>query len=199
MKTTRKNWLAVLAGVVLAPSVIAAQDDPHWQKDTCRTCHADARPVAGSIRLNAASTEALCETCHGDGGGAVACRHGSDLAAGDIEIPGNLRAAMKDGRVVCSTCHDVTYQCDHPSTPYSFMNPGFLRDRNSPQTGRYCFECHDSAGFEKLNPHRQVAGDPPGKTCPLCHVGVPETGASGALRVEFNMQHDLNDACRSIS
>lgn len=196
MKTTRKNWLAVLAGVLLAPALIAAQDDPHWRKDTCRTCHAVARPVAGNLELNTTDTEALCESCHGDGGSAVGCRHGSGLEPGNVEIPATLRAAMKNGRVVCSTCHDVSYQCEHPSTPYSFMNPGFLRESKSPEPGRYCFECHDSSGLAKLDPHNEEAGDPPRPTCPLCHIGIPETGASGRPNVGYNMQHDLNDTCR---
>lgn len=188
--------ILLFAGVVLTPTPADASSNPHWRKDACRSCHASNAPVAGNIGLDAIDAETLCEGCHGDGNAGAACSHYSDLEAGVVRVPDNLRAAMKNDKVVCTTCHDPVYQCEHPSAPYSFMNPGFLRDRASPKTGEYCFACHDREGYEKLNPHGATAGDPPRPTCLLCHDGTPGAGASATLRVGFDRQGDLGDMCR---
>jgi hypothetical protein len=192
------SLLLLLSALLPQPSLAAAaaQADPHWNKNTCQTCHVDAAPVAGDIRLQETDAEALCESCHGDRGDARPCRHISDIAPGDPTLPDSYAAKLKDGQVVCTTCHDVTYQCLRPNKSYSFMNPGFVRDRVSQDPGTQCYQCHDDAGYQKLNPHGGSVGDPPKPTCPLCHTGIPETSNTGQLAVDFNMQHDLNDMCR---
>jgi len=148
------------------------------------------------VNLRAPDAEALCETCHGDRGDAISCRHGSGLAVGTMDIEAGLQPALKDGQVVCSTCHDIVYQCKHARIQYSYENPGFLRDRTTRYTQRYCAKCHDATMYEKLNPHDGVAGIPPKPTCMMCHAEVPESGTTGEINVKFNMQHDLNDTCR---
>ena len=193
--STNRVSAVLIVGLLLSVGV-NAEDDPHWNKNECQTCHVDAVPVAGNISLHEADAEALCETCHGDRGDAKPCRHGSGLAVGDMTIADNFRASLKDGEVVCSTCHDVVYQCERPRVQYSFENPGFLRDRTSRKTGGYCFNCHEKAGYDKLNPHAGITGNPPRPTCLLCHKSFPETSSTGQLEVEFNMHNDLNDTCR---
>jgi len=191
--TKRLIIMLLAAGVSVAA---AAGDDPHWNKGACRTCHADAAPTAGNIMLRETDTEAQCAACHAGSGGARQCRHLSGFPADLQDIGAEFQANLKDGRLVCSTCHDITYQCMNPTKPYSFMNPGFLRARQSPATGEHCFQCHEKSGYEKLNPHTGSVVDPPAPTCQLCHTVIPETSATGRVTVEFNMQHDLNDACR---
>ena len=195
--STTSHVTSLVLVLTLAASFANAQDGPHWNKSDCQTCHADPSPVASSAVLKAAHAEDLCDSCHGAKGTALTCRHASDIAVGEQDVGDNFRASLKDEKLVCTTCHDVVYQCEHPSKQYSFMNPGFLRDRTSPATGEYCFECHEESGLQKLNPHQGVAGEPQRPTCPLCHVDIPGTGATGQLVVGFNMQHDLNDACRA--
>ena len=192
----RTGVLALFAAGLLASVASQAQESPHWSKTGCQTCHMDASPVEGAVNLTAPDAETLCETCHGDRGDAKSCRHGSGLAVGDMTIADNLRASLKDGEVVCSTCHDVVYQCEHPRVEYSYENPSFLRDRTSRYTAKYCFNCHDGSDYEKLNPHQGFAGTPARPTCRLCHESIPETDATGKINVVFNMQHDLNDTCR---
>jgi hypothetical protein len=187
---------ALFCGALLVPALASAQDDPHWNKNTCQTCHTDATPVAGNISLHEGDAEALCETCHGDRGSAPSCPHVSDIAVDTNDVGEKFLGSLKDGEVVCTTCHDVTYQCKQPSLQYSFHNPGFLRDRTSRNTGDYCFECHEKDGYEKLNPHTGATSSPPRPTCLLCHKSIPETSNTGNLIVEFNMQNDLNDTCR---
>jgi len=193
---TKPLLVAFTCGVIFISASTNAADNPHWNKNTCQTCHTETAPVDGIVNLNATDAEALCDGCHGDRGDARPCRHSSGLPIGDLPIDEKLRVSLKDGQIVCSTCHDIVYQCERPRVQYSFENPGFLRDRTSRKTGEYCFKCHDSAEYERLNPHPGIAGTPPRRTCTLCHESIPELSEDGELKPAFNMRHDLNDACR---
>jgi hypothetical protein len=191
-----KIHLAVLTVGLLLSAGADAEGNPHWSKDGCRTCHMEAAPTDGLVNLNSPDAEALCDTCHGDRGDALPCRHASGLPVGEVIIPDQLLTSLKDGKVVCSTCHDIVFQCERPKIHFSFQNPGFLRDRTSHESSDYCSKCHDTSEYEKLSPHAGITGNPPRPTCLLCHSSFPETGSAGQLEVEFNMQHDLNDTCR---
>jgi len=193
---TTSQITSLILVFALSASTASAQDGPHWNKNDCQACHEHHAPVEGSANLKAARAEELCDSCHGVSGTASSCRHASDIAVGEQDVGESFFTSLKDGKLVCTTCHDAVYQCDHPSKQYSFMNPGFLRDRTSPATGNYCFECHEESGLQKLNPHQGVADEPQTATCPLCHVDIPAADATGQLVVTFNVQRDLNDACR---
>ena len=186
----------LFCGGLLIFSVAYSEDSPHWSKTGCQACHVESAPADGVVNLQAADTEATCESCHGGRGTAVPCRHMSGIPAGDTPIPEALVPALKDGQVVCSTCHDVVYQCKHPMPHYGLQNPGFLRDRTARESGDYCYKCHETSGYERLNPHTGVAGSPARPTCELCHAGIPHTDAQGQLAVAFNMEQDLNETCQ---
>jgi len=200
--TDRLRWrlgqaaLALSVLLVLAATPDADTDvNPHWVKDACQVCHVSARPTAGNIGLHAESAESLCEGCHAGSGGARGCRHASDIAVGDMTVPDSYAATLEDGRLVCSSCHDLTIQCEAPNTSYRFLNPGFVRDRAPQEGGEHCFTCHDSDGFERLNPHALEAGSPPGPTCTLCHATMPVKDGQGWLPVDFNATSSFNDLC----
>jgi predicted CXXCH cytochrome family protein len=183
--------------IIHSSSARSADDavDPHWNKTTCATCHNAASPTPESIGLKSDSDEELCAGCHSSRGGALPCRHSSGIAAGDHRMPDSYRAALKDGMLSCTTCHDLTLQCLNPSESYSYQYPGFLRDRSSHNTGEHCFECHNAAGYDKLNPHVMEAGDPAQPTCTLCHANMPLKDDNGWISADFNMPGNLNDVC----
>jgi len=166
----------------------AAKESPHWNKATCDTCHFSVSPVAGNAALRQATAEIGCMECHGDRGGALPCRHRSDLPIGDLAVPEYYSAALDGDRITCTTCHDLTFQCNNPNIAYSFQNPGFLRKRISHDTADQCFECHDDQRYAALNPHAGTTRDPLESTCLLCHEGAGD--------LSFNMKNDLNDMCR---
>jgi hypothetical protein len=176
-------------------SAAGIEDSPHWNKDACQVCHVSSTPVADAATLNTASADALCASCHARSAGARPCRHVSNIPAGEQQMPDSYAGALDDGRLVCTTCHDLTVQCLAPSRSYSFMNPGFVRDRMSRERGEPCFRCHDGEGFERLNPHAMQAGDPAGPTCTLCHATMPAKDERGWLAVDFNVSRSLNDLC----
>jgi len=184
-----------IAAVLLLSEGASADGDPHWNKGTCQVCHETVTPAVNNLGLTAESTEQLCDTCHGSRGDARPCRHTSGILVDEQNVGEGHRAYLREGQLVCTTCHDVAYQCAHPVKSYSFMNPGFLRDRKSPQTSEYCYQCHSRLGYERLNPHVVEAGDPPQPTCLLCHANLPVQGERGWLAVDFNMQESLNDVC----
>jgi len=191
-------WTVVTVAALLPHIVCAAGDtegDPHWNKATCRTCHVNASPTAADFTLQQDDAEQLCDSCHGSRGGALPCRHSSNIPAGDHPMPDSYREALKDGQLVCTTCHDLTVQCLSPSKSYSLVNPAFIRDRHSRNRAENCYECHDSSGFEQLNPHVLDSGDPAQTTCTLCHATMPVKDERGWLAVDFNMPDSLNDAC----
>ena len=195
ISTIDRCLAAMLIGGLLFAYAASAADSPHWDKKMCQTCHTDALPVAGSASLKDANSEGLCESCHGERGDATGCRHLSDLAAGDLEMPDSFRDSLSDGAVVCTTCHDIVYQCKNARRQFSYQNPSFLRDRKSLRTGEFCFNCHEANGYKKLSPHKGVAGSPPGPTCLLCHATMPEASDTGQLTVKFNFDMDHNATC----
>jgi hypothetical protein len=186
----------VLAAAVFMTAPVAANESPHWNKATCDTCHFGVSPVAGNAALRHATAEIGCMECHGDRGGVLACRHRSDLPLGDLVVPEYYSAALDGGRITCTTCHDLTFQCNNPNIAYSFQNPGFLRNRVSHDTADQCFECHDDQRYAALNPHTGTIKDPLESTCLLCHQRVAQSNATGAADLSFNMRNDLNDMCR---
>ena len=157
---TRAFVAGLLLGSLFVVASVEASESPHWRKDACETCHAQVAPVKGNAALNSNDAEALCETCHGSRGEAIPCRHASGIPFGNLTIDEALSASTKNDRVVCATCHDIVYQCDHPKRTFAYENRGFLRKRTSRQAADYCLKCHDSSGYEKLDPHGGVAGSP---------------------------------------
>lgn len=197
MNTNHKDLAAIALFLLIASQPSWSQDSPHWNKSTCQTCHSEASPIEGAASLrDGQDTEAVCEACHGRGGAARQCRHRSGMTAELDTVGEEFQGVLKEGKVVCSTCHDVVYQCKRPKPYYGLENPGFLRDRNYDKTSDYCLRCHETDSIEKLNPHAGVATTPPAATCSLCHESIPSASATGTIELSFNMKSDLNAICK---
>lgn len=188
---------ALMLPLMLASLSMAADDpaNPHWNKNACEACHKSPAPRAGNLGLKTDTAGELCEGCHAGQGAARACRHVSGIVPDDMQIPPSYVPKLEGGKLVCTTCHDLAVQCVSPSKSYSLANPGFLRDRSSRERGKHCFQCHDAAGFERLNPHQMQAGSPPENTCTFCHASMPVRDERGWLAVDFNVTNSLNDMC----
>ncbi len=78
-----------------------------------------------------------------------------------IKLPS--RFPLKDGRMACTTCHDMASK-----------NRYFLRSRK-PIKKRFdfCFQCHNPECYRKFNPHEAIGKDLPWqekkKACIYCH------------------------------
>jgi len=148
--------------IVAAPQLAVPQDAPHSDDEVC----------------GAQTPEAVCDECHGRV--ASRCPH-QGVAAADLTttlpIPQNFAAHTADGRVVCTTCHDLRAQCtDGGATRY--LNPASLRFGPYWPTVRFCAECHDTARYPRLNPHEQIAGGAVRhEACSFCHKNATDTDA----------------------
>ncbi len=181
------NWLSWRrVGLLLAigpvyPAALSAEEveSPHWRASACVACHSEPAPETGPTNTQ---HEALCESCH-DGWEVVGCPHVSDVDAGEelsARIGSALQGHLADGRVVCTTCHDPLLQCQGAADT-AYVNAGFLRAGPHRPVARFCFECHDQAGYGKLNPH--ATGSPGGgrdAACSFCHLGEPLDGGEAS-------------------
>jgi hypothetical protein len=192
----RPGIMLLLSSSLLFSIAARAEGSPHWSATSCKACHVESAPFQGAANIKAVDVETLCESCHGDRGDALPCRHASGVPIGEYAVSETLQSSLRGDQIVCSTCHDVVYQCEHPQAHYSLQNRGFLRDRTSRHAADFCAKCHDESNYEKLSPHAGVAGSPPKPTCSVCHASLPEQGSTGQLVVDFNMKRDLNDTCR---
>jgi hypothetical protein len=98
---------------------------------------------------------------------------------------------LQDGKVTCSTCHEVAEQCRiRPSTR------SFLRDAPYSQTKDMCYRCHEVSHYGRRDPHLQLteSGDLIEASCLFCHVTVPDTESGTFEDVTFVA--DLELLCR---
>lgn len=87
---------------------------------------------------------------------------------------------LEEGKVGCSTCHDVTWGCQTgPSASQSAANA--LRGGQMTNPMMFCFRCHAEESYNPFNAHDQLdAGQVKSDTCLWCHTSVPDV----SLRLE---------------
>ncbi len=83
---------------------------------------------------------------------------------------------LKDGKIVCSTCHDIYLQCQK-----STMNKISLRGSPYPTRYKICYKCHNIKEYEMLNPHKQLDVNKKiiVERCLYCHIEKPDEKYSG--------------------
>jgi len=103
---------------------------------------------------------------------------------------------LKDGKIVCSTCHDIYSQCKE-----NRFNKNSLR--GSPYKTRYdvCYRCHDPRGYKMFNPHKQLDKNHKiiKERCLYCHSVKPDEKYSGSkdIRLRTNIEV-LCQRCHNI-
>ena len=202
----RNKRISILAYLALAisphtyaQSGDAVQADPHWSRHSCQVCHEDAAPTPDNLGLKSAAPEQLCASCHDSGGDALPCRHVSDVLPGAFadRLPPGYEAHLGNGKIVCTTCHDLAVQCNNPKRTLQYKNPGFVRGGRFSTSSEQCYLCHEISNFERVSPHEQVAEDTGNKRCRLCHANQPQQNEDSSWQpVDFNMTTDLNNTCR---
>ncbi len=190
----------LISVMVIAPAVseAARASSPHWRKGSCDTCHQAAQPVTGQAALKASPAQAVCNDCHGKKGFSV-CRHRSDITlqtGGAVEVGESLQPGLDDGKVVCTTCHDMAPHCAL-DIKQRYSNKSFLREGPFDSRSQQCFGCHSKSGYKQRSPHRQVSkGKIKEGTCIFCHGSVPKQDGSGKwLPVEFAVEGRLSQLC----
>ena len=70
-------------------------------------------------------------------------------------IPDDL--PLLEGKLVCSTCHDMYLQCQDDDQTEA-LNRRFLRGAPYMKRTALCFRCHDEKKYARLDPHNQILG-----------------------------------------
>ncbi len=182
----------------LAPEQV---DDPHWDPGGCDTCHRTTRPQsAGDLRMQG---DTLCLACH-----RKVSPHDFLHPVG-IAVGSGMRKRMDprfrdslgdDGRLTCTTCHEVSLQCVGDLRVHKGLNPLFFRGGPWRDRTDICFRCHDPRGWQRRSAHDQVDDDGRirEKSCLICHAdleGLEE--ASSIEEVTFHVRQGLERICLS--
>ncbi len=147
--------------------------NPHRDAALCSSCHASGVGSPRNLRF-AGGISKLCRSCH-DGQLATREAHPVDIMPSDAmarriasEFP------LENGRLTCSTCHDVTAQCG-ADRPAAGPKRRFLRRADVSGPLEFCFRCHVRENNRPFNAHDQLeAGQPKADVCIWCHIGVPD-------------------------
>lgn len=184
-------------GLTLSLAGLPDATNIHHQAQYCSLCHqaGSNAPPAFEVRPRA-GLDVNCR-CH--------YNHPEDLRhPTDVVLPEAMRSRMpasfplSDGKMTCVTCHSFKVLCA-PQKPEASS----LRGAPYPDRSAFCYQCHDAAKYERLNPHRQLdtAGKIVEEKCLFCHIKKPdETRATfasiklvGGLEMLCRGCHDVSD------
>ena len=148
----------------------------HYNRNYCLECHTtypeNSETGKRNLKFNG-DYKLLCK-CHYED--AVKDPHPVDIIPSQeikIRIPSGF--PLSNGKITCSTCHDISIQCRDISETYGKQEK-FLRRGPFSNILDECFLCHDSNNFKRFNPHKQLDknGNIIKGTCLYCHSEVPD-------------------------
>jgi len=208
MKRAILTSITVLFGFMLAgPSVQADGEkypNPHWDRTKCLSCHTSIpEPGSGTKLKYEGDYIALCNSCHETVSRdkyihAVAMIPPEDQLE---RMPEDFRKAVlmdKGGRLTCIVCHQLKYQCLSSEYYRKESDPRFFRGGPYAHRSDICYNCHDRAKYERINPHDQISdeGDLMTDRCLYCHEEVPDRRKVRSIAdVKFVIGEDLNRLC----
>lgn len=191
--------LLLLASLVAASTVHAAEPtNPHWRKSDCQACHEATQPTAEQAALKATSGQDVCSECH-SGRSATICRHRSDITPSPertADFDEALQNGIKDGKIVCITCHDMAPHCAL-DVQQRYRNTSFLRGGPYENRGDECFACHNKSGYRQRTPHMHISkGKIKEGACAFCHDSVPQKDSDGQWTdIRYGTDGPLSQLC----
>lgn len=158
-----------------AAEAVTVTTNLHYTGKYCGECHEKTPKKGGNkfLRFGGDFTQ-LCK-CHG-------YTSSNYLHPVDIEPSEEKKAKipkkefpLSNGKVTCSTCHDIYMQCQD-SPQLNQFNKRFLRGAPYVRRTDLCFKCHDEKKYKMLDPHNQLNenGDIIAEKCLYCHVEKPD-------------------------
>ena len=192
------------------PELLASGDlayeelpNPHWQREGCPACH-QATMSAGRAMppLRNDNINQLCGSCH-DPSIVAEYIHAVGMTPPEDfleRMPAGFKAAIEraGGTVTCIACHDLPIQCRSQNVDQQKINPLFFRGGPYDSRTALCFNCHDSASYQRKNPHDQITdeGDLNTEVCFYCHQTTPSRSSSRDIYdVSFNVSESLEKLC----
>lgn len=183
-----------IAGMIEDKLLVKSQiPNPHWRKDDCVACHV-SDPGEGGSALKA-QNDRSCLYCHNAEDHLVT--HPVNLEVGKnmlTQMSADFRQRLvKGNKMNCITCHDVLMQCRKRPSAMRLRNSPFMRGGAYNTRTGVCYQCHDKAAYQKLNPHDQVSdgGVLNKDRCLVCHKGIPVQSAGGVVK-NVALQSDSN-------
>jgi len=193
----KKIIIAILSPIILLLFLMSSQDrgwgtetisedtDVHYSGKYCTECHEKTPREGGEkfLKFGGDYTQ-LCK-CHGYTPGTYI--HPVDIVPSEEKkdiIPEEF--PLKDGKVDCSTCHDMYMQCQ--KTPrFKVLNRRFLRGAPYVSRTTLCFKCHDEKKYTMLDPHNQLTkeGTIIEDKCLYCHIEKPDENISTFKEVKL--------------
>jgi len=173
----------------------AEVEDPHFDPSRCSSCHDPGSANEQELKYGGDLTR-LCLSCH-DGEKAKRELHPAELVP-SAEIRARIPEdfPLHEGRLACSTCHDIRTQCDGGPRSRQ-INKNFLRgDTRFPL---FCFQCHIEEAHAPFNAHDQLGEDGQRKdqVCLWCHLEVPEVTSFMKKPKDFGLRSDGTILCRN--
>ena len=148
----------------------------HYDTNYCTECHINypENPEIGKNDLKFGGDYKILCKCHNEGSEREL--HPVDIIPSQ-EIKARIPSGfpLSDGKINCSTCHDISVQCKDTGKIYH-EQVNFLRGGPYSSSLGQCFLCHDPDKFNRYNPHKQLneEGDIVKKTCLYCHPETPD-------------------------
>ncbi len=157
--------------------------NPHGNRMLCFTCHTRYVREGEEARLAADGDNIrLCNGCHLRPGVRQSPHVVDGASAEGTWRMDYLGYPLRQGKLVCTTCHDeVSHGKPDPA------NPKFLRGGPYDDPEKFCYRCHLEDRDRLNNPHSQV--DPFGRiraeSCLFCHKTRPDPAKPGAANREM--------------
>ena len=167
--------------------------NPHWQKDACQACHVgEPDEVKSPLKM---PSDDNCYFCHSEEDH-VSVHPASLIVENEMlkRMSNGFRNKLdKDNKTNCITCHNILNQCSRKNTLSRQRNKTFIRGGDYNSKTSICYQCHNKAAYQKLNPHDQIneQGVVNKDICLTCHSTVPEQDITG-ISTDLVMQFDFN-------
>lgn len=155
----------------------ASTTDIHYSGRYCLECHESLPKKGGNNNLRYGGDFKILCRCHYNT--AANYVHPVDIVPSEElkpRIPDEF--PLKDGQVVCSTCHDIVVQCRDSQVDRIFLKEQkFLRGAPLPTKTSICFRCHDAENYQMYNPHDQLTAKNEiiEEKCLYCHAEIPDS------------------------
>ncbi len=187
-----------IAGLIATTSLSRDKiPSPHWQDNSCGVCH-KSQTAAKKNNLRKKNMREVCLSCH-DAKYDHRYIHPINIKPSaamlkrmDKDYKKSLR--QSSGEISCSTCHDISLQCEASKSHQKLTNTKFFRSGPFEDRSQPCYFCHDKNQYKRLDPHKQLDsnGEIKAQTCSICHAGSIEklNNAKSISEVEFHAPAD---------
>jgi hypothetical protein len=175
-KNTRDAFTDKKSSNLNESKTVSNDTNIHYNTKYCTECHKNYpdTPEIAKLNLKFNGDDKLLCKCHYES--QVRDLHPVDIIPSHeikVRIPSGF--TLSDGKITCSTCHNISLQCKDIPKIY-LRQVKFLRGGPYNSSQGQCFLCHDPDKFNRYNPHKQLDkdGNIITKTCLYCHPEVPD-------------------------